>query len=226
MSWGSNPKLLERELLKFIFEKARLSSPDCFLIPLVAQLIVGRDYLSTLYVFYSPDTYGLSRLATMKTRIKEIGKWYDNNVVWIQEWDVCGLRESHMFYKDGRRSLSHSHLPEFMLWSMSNAEAQCHCSNDLQNILLQGCFSLQYHVTDCPVPQRQKNDITKHADEKISLVNLRTFVIAFQTLTFSLKIDIAPEGMETLQTLHTSSSSSSQKQIKGGCGQHISGHFS
>jgi hypothetical protein len=65
---------LERELLKFIFEKVRLSSPDCFLIPLVAQLIVGRDYLSTLYVFYSPDIYGLSRLATMKTRIKEIGK--------------------------------------------------------------------------------------------------------------------------------------------------------
>jgi hypothetical protein len=41
------------------------------------------------------------------------------------------------------------------------------------------------------------------------LVNLQTFVIAFQTLTFSLKIAIAPEGMETLQTLHTSSSSSS-----------------
>ncbi len=66
--------MLESELLKFIFEKARLSSPDCFLIPLVAQLIVGRDYLSNLYVFYSPDTYGLSRLATMKMRTKEIGK--------------------------------------------------------------------------------------------------------------------------------------------------------
>jgi hypothetical protein len=49
--------LLERELLKFIFEKARLSSPNCFPIPLVAQLSVGREYLSILYVLYSPDAY-------------------------------------------------------------------------------------------------------------------------------------------------------------------------
>jgi hypothetical protein len=39
--------------------------------------------------------------------------------------------------------------------------------------------------------------------------------MAFQTLTFSLKIAIAPEGMETLQTLHTSSSSSSHKTNQG-----------
>jgi hypothetical protein len=54
-----------------------------------------------------------------------------------------------MFFKDGGRSLSHSHLPEFMLWSMSNAEAQC-CWNDWQNILLQGCFSLEYCAFNSP----------------------------------------------------------------------------
>jgi hypothetical protein len=59
----------------------------------------------------------------MKPRTKEIDKWYDNNVVRIKEWDVCGLKESHMFYKYGKRSLSHNHSPEFMLWSMSNAKA-------------------------------------------------------------------------------------------------------
>ncbi len=122
MSWRPNPKLLEREFLEFIFKKARLSSPDCFFIPLVAQLIVGKNYLSTLHVFYLLDTYGLSKLATMKTRTKEIDKWYDNNVVWIKEWDVYGLKESHMFYKYGRRSLSHNHLLEFMFWSMNIAK--------------------------------------------------------------------------------------------------------
>ncbi len=55
-----------------------------------------------------------------------------------------------MFYKDGRRSLSHIHLLEFMFWSMSNVEVQCCYWNDWQNILLQGCFSLQYHALNCP----------------------------------------------------------------------------
>jgi hypothetical protein len=72
---------LERELLEFIFEKVKLSSPDCFFISLATQCIVGKDYLSTFHVFYSPNTYGLSKLATMKMRTKEINKWYDNNVV-------------------------------------------------------------------------------------------------------------------------------------------------
>jgi hypothetical protein len=63
---------LERELVEFIFKRARLSSLDCFFIPLVTQLIVGKIYLSTLHVFYLLDTYGLSKLATMKTRTKEI----------------------------------------------------------------------------------------------------------------------------------------------------------
>ncbi len=63
---------------------------------------------------------------------------------------MWGLRESHIFFKDDRRSLSHRHLPEFMLSSMSNAKAQCCCWNDSQNILLWGCFSLQYCAFNSP----------------------------------------------------------------------------
>jgi hypothetical protein len=65
---------LERELLEFIFEKVRLSSTNYFFIPLVVQLIISGDYLSIFHVFYSPDTYGLSKLATMKMKTKEINK--------------------------------------------------------------------------------------------------------------------------------------------------------